>query len=58
MVVTVAQAGAATDVVFLVEATSNLESAFIEIKNNYVTQILNHFNPTDDTEIAIDVRYE
>lgn len=45
------------DVVFLVEATSNLESSFSDIKSNYIGQILSHFNPAcaDDSDMAIDV---
>ena len=48
------------DVVFLVEATSNLESSFSEIKSNYLGQILTHFNPAcaDDSDMAIDVSYQ
>lgn len=47
----------AADVVFLVEATTNLESSFNDMKSNYITQILNHFNPAfnDDPDMAIDV---
>lgn len=47
----------AADVVFLVEATTNLESSFSDMKNHYISQILNHFNPafSDDPDMAIDV---
>ena len=47
----------AADIVFLVEATTNLEASFSDIKNHYISQILNHFNPAfnDDPDMAIDV---
>lgn len=47
----------ASDVVFLVEATSNLEPSFGDIKTNYISQILSYFNPTfgEDAELVVDV---
>ena len=56
MVVT-ATTAPANDVVFLVEATTNLESSFSEIKSSYISQILNYFSPSfgDDAEMIVDV---
>lgn len=46
-----------SDVVFLIEATSNLEQSFNEIKSSYLGQILSYFNSAfgDESDVAIDV---
>ncbi|XP_067935489.1 mediator of RNA polymerase II transcription subunit 25-like isoform X2 [Watersipora subatra] len=53
MVIATAQAN---DVVFLVEATTNMEASFSELKSNYIIPILNYFSPAavDDLDLLVD----